>query len=74
MGQESLPDVLAELAQTGVHVLVSNSDKPLVRRLYRGFGVEHVLANRSISSRVDRRGRSGHDVAEHASRRWGGVG
>lgn len=57
MDQESLRDVFAELARQGVHVVLSNSDTPLVRRLYRGFRVERVLAKRAINSRADRRGR-----------------
>jgi len=55
--QESLRHVFAELARAVVHVVLSNSDTPLVRRLYRGFRVERVLAKRAINSRGDRRGR-----------------
>ncbi len=49
--------MFAELARQGVHVVLSNSDTPLVRRLYRGFKIERVLAKRVVNSRGDRRGR-----------------
>ncbi len=50
-------DVFAELARTGVCVVLSNCATPLVRRLYRGFRVDRVLAKRAINLRADRRGR-----------------
>ena len=37
--------------------MLSNSDTELVRRLYRGYVVEEVLASRSVSCAPDRRGR-----------------
>ena len=36
--------------------MLSNSDTPLVRRLYRRFTIARVQARRSINSRSDRRG------------------
>lgn len=56
MDQTSLRDVFAELARQGVHVVLSNSDTALVRRLYRGFRIERVLAKRPLNSEADRRG------------------
>ena len=56
MDQASLRDVFAELARQGAHVVLSNSATPLVRRFYRGFRVERVLAKRAINSRPDGRG------------------
>ncbi len=44
--QESLRDVFTELARQGGHVVLSNSDTPLVRHLYAAFRVEHVLARK----------------------------
>jgi len=55
--QRRLRDVFAELASRGVHVLLSNSDTPLVRELYEGFRIDRVWASRSINSKGDRRGK-----------------
>ena len=55
--QERLRDLCATLAARGVHVVLSNSDTPFVRRLYRGFRVDQVHASRAINSRADRRGK-----------------
>jgi DNA adenine methylase len=54
--QRALRDVFAELAARGVHVLLSNSDVPIVRELYRGFRIEQVWARRPINSNPDARG------------------
>ena len=37
--------------------MLSNSDCPLVRRLYGQFRIETVQANRAINCKADRRGR-----------------
>ena len=55
--QRRLAEVFAELAQRGVKVLLSNSETPLVRELYRGFRIETVYATRLVNSRADRRGK-----------------
>ena len=54
--QERLAEVFVALADRGVHVLLSNSDTPAVRRLYRGFRAVELQARRSVNSRSDRRG------------------
>ena len=57
--QVRLRDVARELKKRGVHVLLSNSDVPLVRELYEtggDFVVDVVLASRSINSKPDGRG------------------
>ena len=57
--QVRLRDVARELKKRGVHVLLSNSDVPLVRELYEAggdFAVDVVLAPRSINSKPDGRG------------------
>lgn len=51
-----LARVFASLVDTGALVLLSNSDTPLTRRLYRGFKIDTVAATRAINSRADRRG------------------
>ena len=55
--QRRLAEVFAELAKRGVKVLLSNSEMPLVRELYRGFKIETVYATRLVNSRADRRGK-----------------
>ena len=54
--QAQLAQVFAELAGRGVSVMLSNSDTPLIRELYRDFKIERVYARRAINSRADRRG------------------
>ena len=42
--QERLRDVAARLVKKGVHVLLSNADVPEVRKLYKGFKIEKIVA------------------------------
>ncbi|MBN2495304.1 MAG: DNA adenine methylase [Deltaproteobacteria bacterium] len=60
--QERLAGVFRALAEKGVQVMLSNSDTPAVRRMYRGFRLERVEARRSVNSRKDRRGPVGELV------------
>jgi DNA adenine methylase len=55
--QRQLAQVYRDLDARGCRVMLSNSDTPLVRELYRGFDVRQVLARRSINSKSDRRGK-----------------
>ena len=55
--QHRLAEVFRTLAARGVHVLLSNSDTPWVRELYRDHLIGVVHASRAINSRADRRGR-----------------
>jgi DNA adenine methylase len=55
--QRRLAEVYAALAADGVHVMLSNSMTPLVRKLYKKFAVEKVLAKRMVNSRADKRGK-----------------
>lgn len=57
--QERLRDVAKSLDARGVHVLLSNADTPLVRKLYRGFKIESVQAPRRVNSKASRRGNVG---------------
>ncbi len=57
--QESVATIARRLKRRGVHVLLSNSDTPLVRKLYKDFAMRRVKARRSINSRSDRRGSVG---------------
>lgn len=54
--QELLAVVCLKLHQKGVKWLVSNSNTPIIRELYRGFTIEAVSANRSINSKAYKRG------------------
>lgn len=57
--QVRLRDVAARLVKKGVHVLLSNSDTPLVRNLYCEFKLEKVEAPRRINSKGGKRGNVG---------------
>jgi DNA adenine methylase len=54
--QRSLAKLFASLAKKDVHVMLSNSDTPLIWSLYKGFKIERVYARRAINSKADRRG------------------
>jgi DNA adenine methylase len=54
--QRELADVARNLLGRGVHVMLSNSDTPLTRKLYRGFKIERVKCGRSINSNAEKRG------------------
>ncbi len=58
--QTKLRDVALALKKRGVHVLLSNSDTPAVRKLYaQGFVIESVMARRNINSKGAGRGKVG---------------
>jgi DNA adenine methylase len=57
--QERLRDVARKLIDRGVHVLLSNSDTPFVRQLYKGFKIEEVQAPRRVNSKGSKRGNVG---------------
>lgn len=54
--QRRLADTFAALDRQGCRVMLSNSDTPLVRELYREFRVETVTARRMINSAAAQRG------------------
>ncbi len=54
--QEALREVVDALDRKGCAVMVSNSDTPLIRRLYRRYRIERVWAFRAISANGARRG------------------
>ncbi len=60
--QARLAAFFRRLANRGVHVVLSNSDTPFIRDLYRGFRIDRVYARRAINSRADRRGRVGEVI------------
>lgn len=54
--QYRLGEVFRKLDAKGCFVMLSNSDTPFVRDLYRGYDIQVVYAKRVINSRPDRRG------------------
>jgi DNA adenine methylase len=54
--QRALADLVHGLVRRGVHVMVSNSDTPLIRDIYRGLIQHQVLCPRAINSRASARG------------------
>lgn len=54
--QAELAELVRELAERGCHVLVSNSDTPRVRALYRGLRIDRVRCPRAINSDASARG------------------
>jgi DNA adenine methylase len=54
--QGHLAWVFRELSDRGCRVMLSNSDTPLVRQLFRRYAIHDVQARRSINSKSDRRG------------------
>jgi DNA adenine methylase len=63
--QARLADVFRKLGGRGCLVMLSNSDTPFIRRLYRGFGIVEVQARRNINSRPDARGPIGEVVVRN---------
>ncbi len=56
-----LARVFRTLADAGVHVILSNSDAPIVHELYADEHIDRVLASRNINSKAGKRGRI-HEV------------
>ncbi len=57
--QRRLHKVATDLAVRGVHVLLSNSDTPFVRELYKSFKIERVEVPRRVNSKASKRGKVG---------------
>lgn len=55
--QAELAEVFRELDRRGVKALLSNSDTPLINKLYRGFKVDYVMAARLVNRDADKRGK-----------------
>ncbi len=54
--QQRLASFVRALVGRGCHVMLSNSDTPVVRELYEGLHIERVWARRAINSKTSRRG------------------
>lgn len=55
--QVRLRDKVREWKKLGAFVLLSNSDTPMTRELYKGFTLKKVQAARSVNARGDGRGK-----------------
>lgn len=53
--QVRLAEMFSRLCEKGVKVLLSNSDAPLIRELYRGYEQVEIRAARAINSKADAR-------------------
>lgn len=60
--QKSLAALFRQLSDRGCHVLLSNSNVPLVRELYCGFRVFEVSATRFINCKAQLRGRAPNEL------------
>ena len=54
--QRALADTARALVARGCKVMLSNSDTPFVRSIYKGFRVERVKCSRAINSNAAKRG------------------
>lgn len=54
--QRALADTARMLVARGCHVMLSNSDTPFIRSIYKGFRVDRVRCARAINSNAAKRG------------------
>ena len=54
--QRKLADLFRALDKKGCLLMLSNSDTPLIRELYKDFDIREVSARRNINSKADWRG------------------
>jgi DNA adenine methylase len=54
--QRALAEAARALVARGCRVMLSNSDTPFIRSLYRGFRIDRVKCARAINSNASRRG------------------
>ena len=54
---KKLADLCREIDEAKAYFMVSNSDTPFVRELYKGFTIEQVSASRSVSCKAHQRGK-----------------
>jgi len=66
--QARLAAVFRELDKRGCLLALSNSDTPLVRKLYEGFDLTPLIAPRAISSKASTRGEVSELVIRNAAR------
>lgn len=54
--QVKLRNIFIELAKSGVQVMLSNSNCPFIRELYKNFNIHEISAARAINSNAEKRG------------------
>ncbi len=54
--QQELATVARDLVNRGCHVMLSNSDTPFIRKIYRGWKIDQVMCARAINSKASKRG------------------
>jgi DNA adenine methylase len=54
--QRALADTARELIARGCRVMLSNSDTPFIRSLYKGLRIDRVKCSRAINSNASKRG------------------
>jgi DNA adenine methylase len=54
--QRALADTARELVARGCQVMLSNSDTPFIRSIYKGFKIDRVKCPRAINSNAAKRG------------------
>ncbi|MDR0942817.1 MAG: DNA adenine methylase [Holosporales bacterium] len=64
-----LAEFCAELDKQGVFFMLSNSDTPLIRRLYKDYNIENVDASRFISCKANRRQKENELIIRNYVRR-----
>lgn len=64
---EKLATFCRELEEAGCFFMVSNSDTPLIRRLYKGFKIERVAAMRFVSCKGNQRGKQNELIIRNYS-------
>lgn len=55
--QIQLANVYRELADRGCFVMLSNSNMPLIKELYKDFSIHEIQASRAINSKAEGRGK-----------------
>ena len=60
--QEELADIFRRLSNKGCHVMLSNSNVPFIKELYKDFKVLEIEASRFINCKADKRGKGLYEV------------
>jgi DNA adenine methylase len=55
--QARLSEIFKKLDSKGCYVMLSNSNAPFVRELYKGFNIHEVSSGRNLNSKSERRGK-----------------
>ena len=60
--QEELAETFRQLAERGCHVMLSNSNVPFIKELYKDFNILEIEATRFINCKADKRGKGLYEV------------